>query len=244
MSTNALYLTKIFSRLKETSRLGHGYLFFGESRATRRDFCLGLLRFLEKGVWSGEEILLESLEIPKTDGTLGIEAVREAIRFLWQTPFASPYRVIFLDGDAMTPEAQNALLKTAEEPPARGIILVGAQTPETLVTPLASRLEKFYISPAISSPSPLSPRGRVGVGDDLAKKFLLADAKARKDITKAVASDERAEAVSEFVEALLIECRRDSLKNFSLMREILNRWTKINDFNTNKKLQLETLIPL
>ncbi len=82
------------------------------------------------------------------------------------------------------------------------------------------------------------------MGDKFAAKFILADQKSRKDIIKAVAADERPEAVGEFIEALLVECGKNSLKNFRLMREILNRWTKINDFNTNKKLQLETLIAL
>lgn len=225
--------------------MSHGYLFFGESSGARTVFGRRILNFLETGDWDNlaGSPLIDSLFLSGTDGTLGIDGVREAIRFVWQTPFRSPYRAVFLDGDVMTPEAQNALLKTAEEPPAHGVILIGARDAQTLVAPLASRLEKFYVSPASSFSSP-SEGGRVWVGEALARKFIIGDAKSRKDIIKAVVADERAEATAEFIEALLVECRRDSLKNFRLMGGILNRWTKICDFNTNKKLQLETLIAL
>lgn len=238
MSTSEHYLIKIFSHLKETDALSQSYLFFGESSSARRDFCLSLLRYLETGSWTGKEILFDSMEIPKIDGVLGIDAVRSATRFLWQTPAKSAHRAIFMDGEAMTIEAQNALLKIAEEPPRHGMILIGASDPLALAAPLSSRLQKFYVSPLIIGAS--AEDGRF---IKEAKKFI-SSVQSRKDIIKAVVANEEGLAVKDFVRALLVECRVDPIKNIQMMKMILDRFVKISELNTNKKLQLETLISL
>lgn len=241
MSTNAPFLTKVFSRLHETKSLSHGYLLYGESRGARDDFARRLLNFLETSNWEAAgSPLIDSLFVPRDEaGTIGIEQVREAIRFLWQKPFTSPYRAVYLDGGAMTPEAQNALLKTAEEPPDSAILIVGAKDGGSLVPPLASRLQKLYVGGSDLENAAVDP-----AAEKLAKKFLGGNAIIRKEVIKSVVAIERPDALESFVAILLSECRKDGPKNVRLMSALLDRWTKISEFSTNKKLQLESLIVL
>ena len=52
------------------------------------------------------------------DGAIGIDRVRELQRELALKPYAAERKIAVIDGaDAMTPAAQNSLLKTLEEPP-------------------------------------------------------------------------------------------------------------------------------
>ena len=77
-----------------------------------------------------------------------IEQVRELQRSLSLSPYQAPYRVALLRNlqDA-TPSAQNALLKTLEEAPAKVILLVTAASPESLLPTIVSRCEVMRLRP-------------------------------------------------------------------------------------------------
>jgi replication-associated recombination protein RarA len=152
---------KIVSDLKTLANggaLGHAYLFYGPAMVGKRTVAAALARFLEKGVFEppaeGEVLqdtkiidlaFAKQLEPEKKGDSIGIGAVREIKNFLWQKPNASPRRTLILDeAEFLTTEAQNALLKITEEPPASSLIILVSSDAEGLLTTILSRIEKIY----------------------------------------------------------------------------------------------------
>jgi len=78
-----------------------------------------------------------------------IDQVRGLQHTLSLSPYAAPYRIALLpDFQRSTEQAQNALLKTLEEPPAKVILLLTAHTPEQLLATIVSRCEVVRLRPA------------------------------------------------------------------------------------------------
>lgn len=84
--------------------------------------------------------------LPEKKGdSIGIDAVREIKNFLWQKPNTSSRRTLILDEvEFLTAEAQNALLKITEEPPASSLIILVSSDPDGLFATIMSRIEKIY----------------------------------------------------------------------------------------------------
>ncbi|HNT30241.1 MAG TPA: DNA polymerase III subunit delta' [bacterium] len=71
-----------------------------------------------------------------------ITQVREAIAFCATRPYGGSHKVVLVrDADALTPEAQNAFLKTLEEPPAYVVIVLIVTHPERLLETITSRCQ-------------------------------------------------------------------------------------------------------
>lgn len=72
--------------------------------------------------------------------SIGIAEIRQIQQRLYQKPHSSPYKaIIILNAQTLTIEAQNALLKTLEEPPAHALIFLLAQTKEVFLPTVLSR---------------------------------------------------------------------------------------------------------
>lgn len=144
--------------LAESGRLGHGYIFYGPSMTGKRTFALALGKFLEKKefVPAAENETLQDLKTidlaymraldPEASGdSIGIDAVREVKNFLWQKPNTSPRRALIIDNaDLLTTEAQNALLKITEEPPASSLLILVTSDPDAILGTISSRLPGLY----------------------------------------------------------------------------------------------------
>ncbi len=78
-----------------------------------------------------------------------IEQVRSLQHDLSLAPYEAPYRIgLLLDFQNASASAQNAMLKTLEEPTARTILLVTASRPEDLLPTIASRCEVILLRSA------------------------------------------------------------------------------------------------
>lgn len=148
-------LADSFKSLVQSEQLAHGYLFFGSDGVGKRLFALSLANFLSSGggsAFGGElidgKILNDAFLIqPNENKAIGIDAVREIKNFLYQRPNMSSRRTVIIDeAEFLTTEAQNALLKITEEPPASSLLILIARDPEVLMPTLASRLQKVYFS--------------------------------------------------------------------------------------------------
>lgn len=214
-----------FQRLADSGKLFHSYLLFGSPDA---DFVRGFASYLEQGAWEQGPAPLIDFHISGT----GIDDIRSAIAFLWQKPLrASRKTLVIPNGESLTREAQNAILKIAEEPPPHALIFLLARNPGALLPTLCSRFQKVYAAETQKN----------GVGDTkLAEDFLRANITARKELLKAICEDSR--KVEEFVTVMIDVLRRDAVKNWRPLRQLLRRWALINQYNTNKRLQLEAAL--
>jgi DNA polymerase-3 subunit delta' len=81
---------------------------------------------------------------PGDSGSIKIEQVRDAIERAAYRPFEGRRRVVIVDeADAVRPEAQNALLKTLEEPPAASTFILVTSRPDVLLATVLSRCQRM-----------------------------------------------------------------------------------------------------
>jgi len=91
---------------------------------------------------------LAVVQAAQTGGTLKVDQIRELQSSLSLTPYEARYRVaILLRFEEAHVSAQNAFLKTLEEPPSRVILLVTAESPERLLPTVVSRCEVIRLRP-------------------------------------------------------------------------------------------------
>lgn len=82
--------------------------------------------------------------------TIGVEDIRMQInQDIIIKPYSSPYKIYIInEGEKMTPQAQNALLKTLEEPPAYAVILILTTSLEAMLPTILSRCVVLSMKPA------------------------------------------------------------------------------------------------
>jgi DNA polymerase III delta prime subunit len=77
---------------------------------------------------------------------LGVEAAKKIREHLSLKPYQAKGRaVVLLSAHNLTPEAQNSLLKTLEEPPSEAIILLGAKSESNFLPTILSRCEVTWL---------------------------------------------------------------------------------------------------
>ena len=96
-------------------------------------------RRIERGVHP-DVIMIE----PGDTGAIKVEQVRDAIDRAGYRPFEARRRAVIVDeADAMVPAAQNALLKTLEEPPSASVFLLVSSMPDALLATVLSRCPRL-----------------------------------------------------------------------------------------------------
>ena len=103
------------------------------------------------------DIIYISHEKPNT---IGVEDIRAQINNdIVIKPYSSPRKIYIVnEGEKMTPQAQNALLKTLEEPPEYAVIVILTTNVEALLPTVLSRCVVLNMKP---------------VSDALVKKYLM-----------------------------------------------------------------------
>lgn len=79
--------------------------------------------------------------------SIGVGEIRSVIEDVYTKPFKSEYKVYIIeDGDALTNEAQNAMLKVLEEPPEYAVFIMCVTAPGKILPTVQSRCRviKFY----------------------------------------------------------------------------------------------------
>ena len=119
------------------------------SDAAERDACgeCAACRRIQRGVHP-DVLLIE----PGDSGSIKIEQVRDAIDRAGYRPFEARRRVVIIDeADALVPAAQNALLKTLEEPPSASIFILVSSLPDALLPTVRSRCPRLRFGPLHAS---------------------------------------------------------------------------------------------
>lgn len=97
----------------------------------------------------GDEADVSSYIIVRPDekGSISIEQSRKITQFLKLVSNKGRRVIIIYDAHKMTNEAQNALLKTLEEPPADTVMIMTLTAPSDVLPTIMSRLRAVYVKP-------------------------------------------------------------------------------------------------
>ncbi|MFI5359049.1 MAG: DNA polymerase III subunit delta' [Halanaerobiales bacterium] len=146
----------------DSGRIHHAYLFTGIKGVGKRTLALDFARALfcqrQDGEACGTCLSCRKIEhsnhpdlsiINITEGdSIKIEQIRELQRGLAFRPYEGKWKLYIIeDADRMTPEAANSLLKTLEEPPHYGVIILLAREAETLLPTIVSRCHLIQLNP-------------------------------------------------------------------------------------------------
>lgn len=152
-----------FQKAIESNKVSHAYILTGESGMGRKSlanaFALTLL--CEKGksepcmqchackqVLSGNhpDLIYVTHEKP---ASIGVDDIRKQINdTVMVRPYSSYYKVYLVDeAEKMTQQAQNALLKTIEEPPSYAIIILLTTNQEAFLPTILSRCVQLKLKP-------------------------------------------------------------------------------------------------
>src|SRR5437868_4054634 len=81
---------------------------------------------------------------PGDSGSIKIDRVREIVESAGYRPFEGRRRVVIIDeADALVAGAQNALLKTLEEPPPSSVFILVTSRPDALLPTVRSRCHRL-----------------------------------------------------------------------------------------------------
>ncbi len=113
---------------------------------------------------------------PAETGTVSIEMVRGIQKFLQlKTTGTNPIRrIVCLEhADGLTKEAQNALLKLLEEPPADTVIILAVQSKRALLPTILSRVQTLQVTPPLQEELEAFFADKTSSKDDVRKAYFL-----------------------------------------------------------------------
>ena len=152
-----------FRNAVQTGKVSHAYILSGEAGMGRKSlanaFALNLL--CEKGLpdpcmqchackqvlaGSHPDLIYVTHEKP---ASIGVDDIREQINdTILVRPYSSYYKIYIVDeAEKMTVQAQNALLKTIEEPPSYAVILLLTTNPDAFLPTILSRCVQLKLKP-------------------------------------------------------------------------------------------------
>lgn len=231
----------------ETDLNFHAILITGGAKRPRQETALKLARKTagvgEKGVLEPNVTIL-GLE----EGSLGIELVRELKEKLSLKGVAAGHRVaVILEAQNLTPEAQNALLKTLEDPGPKTTLILTATHRHELLPTIVSRCYNHELK--ITSDEG-QDEGSQNVITPL-KTLLSLSPKARLEFTETNANIfTNRNSLVDLIDRWLTETRIDLLSPHTAKKKILAKTTaalievreQINHTNANPRLILENFL--
>lgn len=188
-----------FQKAIEQHKVSHAYILSGEAGMGRKSlahaFALTLL--CEKGgsqpcmnchackqVLSGNhpDLIHVTHEKPSS---IGVDDIREQINdTIMIRPYSSYYKVYIVDeAEKMTVQAQNALLKTIEEPPSYAVIILLTTNEELFLPTILSRCVQLKLKPLKDSVIQKYLTETLGVSENEAQLYT---AFARGNLGKAI----------------------------------------------------------
>lgn len=155
-------ILELLKRYARDNRPAHAYLFSGRQGVGKKRAALEFACMINCPDFSAHDTLTSCntcgrilcnthpdihIEQPERN-LIRIDAIRKIISFIKYPPIEISYRFVIIDdAHLMNRSAQNALLKTLEEPPANRIIILVTSQPSSLLQTVRSRLRRISFGP-------------------------------------------------------------------------------------------------
>ena len=134
--------------LKNT--LSHAHLIAGEDGVGKGKLANILAKFILNGDLDREYVDIINYSSEKS--SFGVDDVRDIIEEVYKKPFEKDKKVIIIhEGNKLTIQAQNALLKTIEEPPKGVYIIILCESLGLILDTIKSRCEIYKLKPLTKS---------------------------------------------------------------------------------------------
>jgi DNA polymerase-3 subunit delta' len=158
-------------------RVAQTYIFIGSDDLGKSTVALAFARNLMGEALESHPGFNSDLHILKPEEgkkSISIEQIRNFIKDLSLSSFLDSYKIgIIKEADSLTTEAQNAILKTLEEPRDKVIVILLTQAEEKLLPTILSRGQKLYFNP---------------VKAEIIYDYLLAEHKTSRSLAKDLAN--------------------------------------------------------
>lgn len=271
MFTGNQHLIKNFQGLVKNGQLAHGYIFFGEPQVGKFSFALSLANFLETKEFDiPKKILSETLIVKQTGidsvreiknflwqkpqssqkrvviidnaDSLTAEAQNAILKITEEPPEHALIILIANNTDNLLPPILSRLHRVYFSRLTEGEITEFLIQNTEISTPEALKTAK-------------NAHGRPGMALDMitnkeltkiaaeAEKFLKSSGYAKSQIIKNLVDEQREkpEILDKFFDFLLIQLRKDPVKNHQQIKSLLGRFFLIKSYNVNKRLQIEAI---
>lgn len=155
------YVAGIFENILKQNRLAHTYIFAGPQGIGKLTFAKRLAQVMLCEKKTGCQQCrycqqaqhlshpdLRIIEVPKGAKYIPIDSVREIERSFHLKPYQATHKIFIINNaEYMAEEAASALLKTLEEPPSYGLIILVTAKPESLLSTVLSRGQLIRFKP-------------------------------------------------------------------------------------------------
>lgn len=215
-------------------------LIFGGNNAERKSRVEELLNSTSPKLVEKHPDLLV-VESKKDKNSIGIDQVREITRFLSIKPYNLKNKaVVVYDAHKLTIQAQNALLKTLEEPPEFAVIILEAKSEESLLPTVISRCRRIDLRS--DERSVLDE----GVFSELVEILNEGNLGNRLDLAEKLAKKDREEVVFMLENWVVFEREKMLESGEKVFAKNIEKILKIKDdlenTNVNMRLALEVLV--
>lgn len=152
-------IVKNLSLAVRNKRVSHAYIFDAPKGMGKhllaRCFAKALLCSKKTGCGSCKSCISfdtdnnpDVIYVKSKKKSIGVDDVREIVKSIELRPYLYEYKIFIIeDADTMTAAAQNAVLKTLEEPPSYGVFILLSNNISSFLTTVLSRSVIFKLKP-------------------------------------------------------------------------------------------------
>ncbi|WP_395738844.1 hypothetical protein [Prosthecobacter sp.] len=154
---------ELIARARDNGRLGHAYLITGPKEAQHEVFAARMLDLIvgtkigALEAWEGQGAVVLRPQSKSRRITIGDDGddpgtIRYLEKMIHRTAAPNGWKLaIIVDAERMNVQAQNAFLKTLEEPPPNTLLLLLSTQPEQLLPTIQSRVLEVALMPPVGA---------------------------------------------------------------------------------------------
>ena len=130
----------------DSDEISHAHIFVGENGIGKSNLANKFARYI-LGKYE-EKDYIDIINYRCKKSSFGVDDIRDIVEEINKRPFEGDKKVIIIyDGNKLTVQAQNALLKTIEEPPKGVFIILLCESLELILDTIKSRCQIYKLAP-------------------------------------------------------------------------------------------------